>query len=90
LPLRDDEIEALIKKGDESLAVAMYARSLKLRAWDFKAHPGFKEFVGGLLCISRPDLPKPWFSDEFDYDTRFRAYPLAGLWSTGIWGWPVH
>lgn len=91
LPLSDEEIEGLKTKGDESMAVALYARSLKANEWDFKGHPGFEEFVGGLRCLSCPDLPKLWSTAEFrDYQNRFRPYPLAGLYPSGIWKPPVH
>jgi hypothetical protein len=84
LPITDAEIERLWKIGDDlALAVAIYARSLQANGWDFKRHPGFEEFVGGLLCL--PQSVCVPFKYPEDLVGRFRAYPLHGLGSTGWW-----
>jgi hypothetical protein len=35
-------------------------------------------------------LPKPHFKCPEELVSRFRPYPLQGLWATGIWHLPVH
>ena len=89
LPLTEAEIENLKWKGDRALAFARFAASLKANDWDFKRHPGFEEFIGGLLCLSDAELPKPHFKHPEDLVGPFRPCPLQGLWSDGIWR-PVH
>jgi hypothetical protein len=84
LPISDVEIEILAGCGDFAAAVAHFAASLKANDWDFTRHPGFGEFVGGLLS-----LPRSGFTEPHIIGRRFHPKPLAGLWPTRIWG-PVH
>lgn len=91
LPLNGREIERLKRRGDLPLAVARYAGSLQANGWDFKVHPGFEEYVGGLLALSDTEaLAKPYFKHPEELLGRFRPYPLRGLWATGMWWPPVH